>query len=566
MYWIRNKIGDDRENPWFRTRRAPGLRVALARFGWALAVLVTGSAAASDHFIVNPMVTRITADSATLIWVSKPVTGADEVVVSTWHGDAKQRVSSRPSVPPFIDGKPAGLKHDYVRHTATIKGLRPATRYQYQVTSAQDDSTSTGEFGTAPMPGAQTAFSFCVISDAHNTHSTAAQTLSQRNPAFIVIDGDFIDDNGAKWNNWIKFFDSARPYTQKTPIVPVMGGHDIAPADNFRALFALDEPGEMFPNTQACYYTTVYGNVRSIVLDTYVDDSAMAGQLQWLEQVLKKNTSEWTLAYFHEPVFAAGSRGIMDDTSRLVDLFERYGVDIVVCGHNHIYERMLPIGPKGKKPVHYVTINTNGGKFRVLRPSPVVVGGIGKQIKCFAEFQVKGNELSMIIRSVDGGNPIDRLDLVKRNGTYQASVNAQAITKELARRIAHVYARGGKPESMYVRNDIPIELSGRPEPNVPLKATLDTSTFPAGSRLHVLSGTDSRSWRAKPKVGTVNGAETALELIPPSDLKIRPDGSMKPTITLNLNFEYQQRRFHEVTVTPTWGPKTEALLKTPVAP
>lgn len=527
-------------------------------------LLFVAGTAVAKAFIIEPALTGLSPDSITLTWVTEHAAEAGEVVVIPEKGGIQQRVVPKQSVPPFLnkDKKEKGGKLDYVRSVAVLTGLQPRTRYRYQVTVG--DENVTGEFRTAPALGDRSAFTFSVISDTHNTHTEAAKAIAKEKSAFVIIDGDFISGTGSTWSNWLEFFSSARPYMQTTPIVPVIGGHDVKPANNFRALFSLDNPDGQMPNKDACYYTTTYGNLRYIILDTYMGKKNMDEQLVWLENVLKDNASEWTLVAFHEPAFASGSRGMLDNRPEFVDLFERYGVDFVICGHNHIYERLLPFGADNKKPVFYVSINTRGN-FRAVRPSPIVQGGIGQQVLCYAQFQVNGDELTMLIKGTDG-TLVDRLNLIKQKGKYQAEINEQAIPLELARRIAHIYTLNGRVKGMYDRKDIQIELATIPEAGKPLRAVLDTSAFPEGSRLHVLSGTDPNQWRATAHVSPVGQNGTNVELIPPNNLTIQEDGSLKPEMTLQLNFEYQQRIFNEVTVVPTLGPQTRALLGSNVTP
>ena len=68
-------------------------------------------------------------------------------------------------------------------------------------------------------------------------------------------------------------------------------------------------------------------------------------QAQWLKQDLAANTLPWTVVYFHHPPYSKGSHNsdieieLVNMRERVVPIFERYKVDLVLSGHSHSYER-----------------------------------------------------------------------------------------------------------------------------------------------------------------------------------------------------------------------------------
>jgi 3',5'-cyclic AMP phosphodiesterase CpdA len=112
-----------------------------------------------------------------------------------------------------------------------------------------------------------------------------------------------------------------------------LGNHDDA-AQRFYAPFNMD--GRR-------YYTHGEGDVRFFALDsTYMSPE----QLQWLEQELRRSTQKWKIAYMHHPMYSSGERHGPTPPLRaaLEPLFAKYGVDLVLAGHEHFYERMRPQG------------------------------------------------------------------------------------------------------------------------------------------------------------------------------------------------------------------------------
>ncbi|HZU22378.1 MAG TPA: metallophosphoesterase, partial [Terriglobales bacterium] len=89
------------------------------------------------------------------------------------------------------------------------------------------------------------------------------------------------------------------------------------------------------------YYTFTRGDVEFFVLDSnYMDPK----QLDWLTKQLHDSKAKWKIAYFHHPLYSdAKTHGSdLDLRARLQPLFELYHVNVVLSGHDHVYERLKP--------------------------------------------------------------------------------------------------------------------------------------------------------------------------------------------------------------------------------
>ena len=110
-----------------------------------------------------------------------------------------------------------------------------------------------------------------------------------------------------------------------------LGNHD-QQSNRFYAPFNMD--GQR-------YYTYARKNVRFFVLDSNFLDPP---QVAWLESALKAATEDWKICYFHHPLYSDGGRhgSEVDLRVRLEPLLVKYGVNVVLSGHDHIYERLTP--------------------------------------------------------------------------------------------------------------------------------------------------------------------------------------------------------------------------------
>jgi 3',5'-cyclic AMP phosphodiesterase CpdA len=149
---------------------------------------------------------------------------------------------------------------------------------------------------------------------------------------FVITLGDNIYGSNGAGDFERKF---ARPYKSLldagVKFYASLGNHD-DPKERFYA------PYNMNGNA---YYTFKKANVRFFALDSnYMDPK----QLSWLENELENSGSDWKVCYFHHPLYSSGrTHGPSTDLRRLLEpLFMKYGVALVLNGHEHFYERIKP--------------------------------------------------------------------------------------------------------------------------------------------------------------------------------------------------------------------------------
>ena len=94
-------------------------------------------------------------------------------------------------------------------------------------------------------------------------------------------------------------------------------------------------------------------------------------QEDWLRADLKSHPTLCTLAYFHRPLFSSGVYGATDEVRGLWDIMYNAGVDLVLNGHEHHYERFLPQTPAGVadsvRGIAEIIAGTGGGDLRRIR-------------------------------------------------------------------------------------------------------------------------------------------------------------------------------------------------------
>jgi len=253
-------------------------------------------------------------------------------------------------------------------HEVVVSGLSPYTAYFYSIGSTATELASEPDFRfrTHPLPGTATPFRAWVIGDA-GTANVLAES---------VRDGYLLDTAGAETQLWLMLGDNAYStgtdaeyqaavfdmypgMLRTTPVWPTRGNHDdlhSGPDNDYYDIFTLPtgaEAGGLGSGTEA-YYSFDYANVHFICLDSDGSDRTPGGaMLQWLSSDLALTTREWIVAFWHHPPYSKGSHdsdipgesgGLLEDMrENALPILEAGGVDLVLGGHSHSYERSFLI-------------------------------------------------------------------------------------------------------------------------------------------------------------------------------------------------------------------------------
>jgi hypothetical protein len=158
-----------------------------------------------------------------------------------------------------------------------------------------------------------------------------------------------------------------------------LGNHDDAATQQNYKLFNMN--GERF------YSFKPQNGVRFFALDSnYVDKK----QLDWLEKELAASGSEWKIMFFHHPLYSSGETHGSAELQRdlLEPIFVKHGVNLVLTGHEHFYERIKP-----QKGIQYFIIG-NSAKLRKgdLKKSELTLYGTDREY-AFMLMEIVGDEL-----------------------------------------------------------------------------------------------------------------------------------------------------------------------------
>ncbi|MHC4392743.1 MAG: purple acid phosphatase family protein [Planctomycetota bacterium] len=305
-----------------------------------------------------------------------------------------------------------------VEHHVRIPGLNPGQRYFYRVMVAGVPRTETVSFRTAPLAH-QGPFSFLAFGDSGKASAPQWDTaqgieMASKDADFLIHTGDVIYPGGEARYFDPKFFSPYQKTLMRLPSYLAIGNHDVKTMFAQPFLDAFHLPTQSSGKEQ--YYTFMYGDAQFFCLDTSYTYLVAPGlpQLTWFIDELRRSTATWKIVFFHHPPYSSGSHG-SDTVTRfsLSPHLEQYGVDLVLNGHDHHYERTSPRRDYAGNSRGTVYIVTGAGGQLTGSPSPSDSFTASKANQLhFMHFTIDGNRLHGEARGIDN-TVIDAFDIVK---------------------------------------------------------------------------------------------------------------------------------------------------------
>jgi 3',5'-cyclic AMP phosphodiesterase CpdA len=195
---------------------------------------------------------------------------------------------------------------------------------------------------------------------------------------FVIMLGDNIYGHKTPADFKRKFEEPYRPLLDSgVKFYASLGNHD-DPNERLYKPFNMD--GKR-------YYSFKRGNAEFLVLDSsYMDPQ----QLDWIKKELSDSNATWKICYFHHPLYSHGkTHGPDIDLRKLLEpIFQEQGVNLVLSGHEHDYERVKP-----QHGISYFVLGNSGQlQLHNLRPSPDTAKGFDTD-RTFALVEIAGDEL-----------------------------------------------------------------------------------------------------------------------------------------------------------------------------
>ena len=271
---------------------------------------------------------------------------------------------------------------------------RQPARLQQQGAATGAPATTSAETN---LPNEKDSLKFAVLGDfgtGDRRQYALAKQMAVVHDAFpfelVILVGDNIYGSDRPQDYKRKFEDPYKPLLDAgVKFYGALGNHD-AREQRFYKLFNMD--GKLYYSFKAPKQ-----DVRFFALEsTYMEPE----QASWLEKELAASRENWKIVFQHHPLYSSGKRHGSDLQLRdaLEPLFIKHGVDLVLTGHDHLYERVKP----QHDIVHFVT--GSGGKLRDggYRPNQPFSAKIVADVNVFAVMEIIKDRLVFNAIANDG--------------------------------------------------------------------------------------------------------------------------------------------------------------------
>jgi hypothetical protein len=198
---------------------------------------------------------------------------------------------------------------------------------------------------------------------------TARLVESMPGEVFTAGDNAYMDGSLKNFNDcykptWGRFFDRTRP---------VPGNHEYDTDNTARGYYSYF--GGRASEASQGYYSYDEGDWHILALNSALPGIGFGGaQLAWLRMELTTNRARCTAAIWHHPLFSSGPNGPNRYTKAAWDLLYQFDADLIINGHDHLYERFAPQNPDGQRDtargIRQFTVGTGGAELYAFNPSP----------------------------------------------------------------------------------------------------------------------------------------------------------------------------------------------------
>jgi hypothetical protein len=309
--------------------------------------------------------------TAAFVWS----TDADTLASVVRYGTAPNELTSR-----AVGHVSTGGNDPVTVHEVHVCDLRPATTYYYRV-GADAALSAVQSFRTAPSDS-NTPVNFAFCGDSRNdavvwrqVNGAILQQSGMRQPDALLFSGDAVEV-GLIQSDWETWFNAARSTLSVMPFIMAHGNHE-GVAMNYLLQFAQPQVPEAIQSE--LYFSYDYGPVHLVVLNDTgvgsVTELLENTERVWLEQDLMRASTNrarvpWIVVFHHKGAFSSAVHTQDADTAIIrrvyPPIFARYGVDLVLNGHDHHFELTHPLAGDGTRAgagtygVSYVTAAASG--------------------------------------------------------------------------------------------------------------------------------------------------------------------------------------------------------------
>jgi acid phosphatase type 7 len=498
--------------------------LCLTRLGRAAVAAATGVSRL-------PYLQRLLAGSVSVLWTSAQPSPGSVIVLGP---DGTQAAFSAEVIAyqPSTTQMPAA----YYQYQADITGLQSGTKYQYRVVVDGQTVASDPTLNSFKTPAAGD-FSFLAFGDS-GADSPQQQTLIQlmENESGIgkVLHlGDLAYDNGTFAEFEANYFALNAGLMSRLPFFATPGNHEYV-TDNAAPYLA----GHVAPVSGVTsadmgrYYSFDWGDAHFVSIDSnLLQKDAATRMLSWLDKDLAATRKFWKIVFVHHPPYPTGAH-VGDPVCVLVQqevnpIVESHGVQLVLSGHEHGYERSFPLVANqpvsaGTPSTTYVISGGGGAAMETVGSLPQTA--LSMQAYNYLRVDVAGPALTLKSITLDGTvidmvtlnpPPVIAPDGVVTAGDSASPIMAGTVVSILGQNLAvrPVSSASFPVQGALELGGVTVSANGRQLRLLEVSPTQIDLRLPAG-----LSG------EVALQVTTPNGSASASMAVTPSPVRLAPVG------------------------------------------
>ncbi len=306
-------------------------------------------------------------------------------------------------------------------------GQTPREALAYRIVDESTEAClASGSLGALPAPGSA-RLTFCALGDSGwpgGDHGEAvadqlsiARLLEEQSPELVIHTGDIIYLAGQPASFDALFFQPYAATLARVPFFCTLGNHDVISKKGEPTLAEFPYPPNENGNR---YYSFDAASVHFACLDSNEpvkmkspSDFAATAQGKWLAADLAAARTKWRVVFFHHPLYAVTTIRRYEQAAMraaLERLLDEAGVDLVVCGHEHYYDRTVRARREKKDDDGIVHVVTGGGG------APLAAGEPDALTACYAgrfhltRFDVNGAEMRIRALAPDANGKTECFD------------------------------------------------------------------------------------------------------------------------------------------------------------
>jgi acid phosphatase type 7 len=501
------------------------------------------SATAPGRITKGPCLLRVCQDRVALMWETD--TEQPSGVSYAQGSEAQAYRESTAEKVTYKSATDSGRKAVYI-HKLWIEGLQPGRVYRYRI-AGPNVRSETFEFRTTPAETDEVRF--IVYGDSRTQPKVHRQLIEQmlKHPVDFVVNGGDLATSGDDYRLWgPQFFEPLKGLMERVPIYTTKGNHE-GRGGTYEKL--------LLPPGSENDFVFDYGPLHYLCLDNVSNKKSGSRLVDQVVRDAQASTAPWKFVSYHVPTINFGGHKSAWQQSLALPAFSAAGIDFVVTGHSHQYERFRPVAPPGKGSwVTYITAGGGGAPLAPVEPTPCHAQA--GAVYHFCLFHIKGAHLAM--DTIDSeGRTIDHLETTKTEGGLDAPYRAAAMP------VGTVLLCRSLCEGM---ND---PLSSRPEKGRPDSVRFDVAVppLPGGATLTFELRGDRAAYRLpQPYTTTVGAAggpvRVKLPLTPATTVRWA-QGSLTQAVPIEpalwIDCHYEFGRTKETVSRPVTVSSTSAL-------